>query len=79
MSLNNYTRIGWVHNLCLFNCDRCHSVVSDRELHDQSHDQVQRLRNAIYAMVNSLGGALPRTPEVRAALDALVESDMAST
>lgn len=42
-------------------------------------EQLQRIRNAIYAMVNSLGAALPRTPEVRAALDALVESDIEST
>jgi hypothetical protein len=38
-------------------------------------DQLQAIRNAIYAMVNALGAALPRTPEVVAALDALVQSD----
>lgn len=42
-------------------------------------EQLQRLRNAIYAMVNALGAALPRTPEVVRALDALVESGIEST
>lgn len=41
-------------------------------------EQLQRLRNAVYAIVNALGGALPRTPEVVAALDALVESGIES-
>jgi hypothetical protein len=41
-------------------------------------EQLQAIRNAIYAIVNSLGAALPRTPEVVRALDALVESDMDS-
>ena len=42
-------------------------------------EQLQAIRNAIYAMVNALGAALPRTPEVVAALNALVESDREST
>lgn len=41
-------------------------------------EQLQRLRNVVYAMVNALGAALPRTPEIVAALDALVESDIES-
>lgn len=42
-------------------------------------EQLQALRNAMYVMVNALGAALPRTPEVVAALDALVQSDIEST
>lgn len=42
-------------------------------------EQLQAIRNAIYAMVNALGAALPRTSEVTEALDALVRSDMEST
>jgi hypothetical protein len=42
-------------------------------------EQLQALRNAVYAMVNALGAALPRTPEVVEALDALVRSDIEST
>jgi hypothetical protein len=38
MALTDYTRIGWVHQLCLWNCRRCHSVVTDRELHDDWHE-----------------------------------------
>jgi hypothetical protein len=38
-------------------------------------EQLQVIRNAIYAMVNSLGAAMPRTPELQTALDALVQSD----
>lgn len=39
-------------------------------------EQLQRLRNVVYAMVNSLGVAMPRTKELTRALEALVESDM---
>lgn len=39
-------------------------------------EQLQCLRDAVYAIVNSLGAALPRTPEVVRALNALVESGM---
>lgn len=41
--------------------------------------QLQAIRNAIYAIVNSLGAALPRTPEVVKALGAMIESDIEST
>jgi len=37
-------------------------------------EQLKRLRDAIFAMVNALGAALPMTPEVVRTLDALVES-----
>jgi hypothetical protein len=39
-------------------------------------DHLERIHAAIFAIVNALGGALPRTPEVIAAMDALVESDI---
>lgn len=48
------------------------------DIRHPSHSPVS-IRNAIYAMVNALGAALPRTPEVVAALNALVESDREST
>lgn len=36
----------------------------------------EALRAAVFAIVNALGGALPRTPEVVRALDALVEQSI---
>lgn len=39
-------------------------------------EQLRRLRNAIFVIVEALGAALPRTPEVSRALDELVESDI---
>lgn len=41
-------------------------------------EQIRHLRNALYAIVNALGASLPRTPEVKAALAALIESDIQS-
>lgn len=41
MALADYSRIGWVHDLCLWNCNRCHSAVTDRELHDDWHDKIE--------------------------------------
>ena len=41
-------------------------------------EQLQDIRNAIYAMVNALGAALPRTPDVVNTLEKLVASDIAS-
>lgn len=41
-------------------------------------EQLRRIRTAIFAIVNALGGALPHTPEVLNALNALAESDIDS-
>lgn len=40
MALSDYIRIGWVLNLCLWNCNRCHAVVTDREMHDAWHAEL---------------------------------------
>lgn len=38
-------------------------------------EQIRLLREALFAIVYALGGALPRTPEVVQALDALARSE----
>ena len=42
-------------------------------------DVTRQICDVIYEMVNSLGAALPRTPELAKALDALVQADIEST
>lgn len=41
-------------------------------------EQIKRLREALYAIVNALGAALPMTPEVVRTMNAVVESDIES-
>lgn len=73
-------REGVVSGADLLGCSECGCAVTDMSCHDRWHEalggHLQNARNVLYAMANSLGAALPRTPELVSVFDVMVASDM---